>query len=266
MDFSLPERSTAGEGVRRSVESTDLVFRPLSSVNAYEETVNRLAQAIKLGVVAVGSAFPPERELAASLHVSRSTLRHAIRALELAGHVEIRRGRGGGTFVLESEFTPSGGRAPKMPRSLGTELVGTLDFRRAVEPLAAELAAERCTKQDAASLREVLDLSRTIDISEFRRVDAQLHLTIAAAAHSPLVAAVVADLQMALNDLLTAFPPLEQSVRHSHTQHSKIIEAILGGHGEIARSLMEQHIAATASLLRGLVEGGGKRRAARKSS
>src|SRR3954447_8593221 len=75
------------------------VFRPVKAGNTFEETVERLAQAVKLGVVPKGGRLPAERELAERLNVSRVTLREAIKALQQAGFVVSRRGRTGGTFV-----------------------------------------------------------------------------------------------------------------------------------------------------------------------
>src|SRR5439155_8885032 len=75
------------------------VWRPVRGGNAFEITVERLAQAIRLGVVPRGERLPPERELAERLQVSRVTLREAIGALREAGLLESRRGRAGGTFV-----------------------------------------------------------------------------------------------------------------------------------------------------------------------
>src|SRR5580704_13029976 len=76
------------------------VFSPVPVRNAFEVTVERLAQSIRLGVLVEGDRLPPERELADTLGVSRVTLREAIKTLRDAGLVESRRGRGGGTFVV----------------------------------------------------------------------------------------------------------------------------------------------------------------------
>src|SRR3954454_14502521 len=76
------------------------VWRPVRGGNAFEITVARLAQAIRLGLVAPGDRLPPERDLAERLRVSRVTLRQAIGALREAGYLESRRGRAGGTFVV----------------------------------------------------------------------------------------------------------------------------------------------------------------------
>ncbi len=67
----------------RSVD--DLLFRPVRAGNAFEETVERLLQTIRLGVVGPGGRLPTEREMAARFKVSRETVREAIGALKQAG-------------------------------------------------------------------------------------------------------------------------------------------------------------------------------------
>src|SRR3954452_18015765 len=75
------------------------MFSPVPVRNAFEATIERLAQSIRLGVLVEGDRLPPERDLADAFGVSRVTLREAIKAMRGAGLVESRRGRGGGTFV-----------------------------------------------------------------------------------------------------------------------------------------------------------------------
>jgi len=87
------------------------LWRPVRGGNAFEITVSRLAQAIRLGLVGEGDRLPAERELAERLRVSRVTLREAIRALREAGILESRRGRTGGTFVV----APIGAGGPVVP-------------------------------------------------------------------------------------------------------------------------------------------------------
>src|SRR5215469_6838034 len=90
---------TASDAFVLISRAEDALFRPVRAGNAFEETVERLLTAIKLGLAEPGSRLPPERELAERLEVSRDTLREAIRALQRSGYVESRRGRYGGTFV-----------------------------------------------------------------------------------------------------------------------------------------------------------------------
>jgi len=76
------------------------VFEPVQTPTTFEETVDRLGTAIRLGLLAPGSRLPSERDLAGRLAISRSTLHQAITALVESGHVRSLRGRRGGTFVV----------------------------------------------------------------------------------------------------------------------------------------------------------------------
>ena len=107
-----------------------VVLGSVRSRHAFEDCVERLATAIRLGVYPHGSMLPPERELSVALGVSRATLREAIAGLRAAGMVVTTRGRGGGTVVLHEPSTPgeTGGRARLRGRR--DELLDDLVFRR----------------------------------------------------------------------------------------------------------------------------------------
>jgi DNA-binding FadR family transcriptional regulator len=231
------------------------VWRPVRGGNAFEITVARLAQAIRLGLVAVGERLPPERELAEQLRVSRVTLREAIGALREAGYLESRRGRAGGTFVVHSG--PESGPVPDagtIAREMGGQLHDALDFRRVLEPGAAALAAGRpLSAAQRSRLVACLTASRDRDAAGRRVNDSRLHLAIAAASGSESVAAAVADVQLRLDRLLAAIPVIRRNLDHSDAQHTAIVDAILAGDPEVARVGMEEHCDGTAELLRGLL-------------
>src|SRR5436305_4913691 len=86
-----------------SRSSLDTVFAPVHSQTAFEETVDRLGTAIKLGLLPPGTRLPAERELCARFGIARSTLRQALVALAQSGHLRATRGRGGGTFVADPQ-------------------------------------------------------------------------------------------------------------------------------------------------------------------
>ena len=116
------------------------LFRPVRSGNAFEDTVARLLQTIRLGIVAPGEALPPERDLAARFSVSRDTVREAIRELADAGYLVSQRGRYGGTFV--SDPVPIPPLRPPRP-SAPPRLEDVLGLREILELGAARAAAGR---------------------------------------------------------------------------------------------------------------------------
>src|ERR1700745_45266 len=87
----------------------EALLRPVRPGNAFEDTVGRLLQTIRLGVLQPGESLPPERELAARLGVSRDTVREAIKSLSDAGYLVSRRGRYGGTFLADELPTAAEG-------------------------------------------------------------------------------------------------------------------------------------------------------------
>jgi DNA-binding FadR family transcriptional regulator len=233
------------------------MWRPVRGGNAFETTVARLAQAIRLGLVTGGERLPSERELAERLQVSRVTLRQAIAALREAGYLRSRRGRGGGTFV---EYAPNGHHRSTasdpvtLAREMGENLHDALDFRRVLEPGAAALAADRpLSAADRANLVDCLAASRQRDPVARRVNDSRLHLAIASASGCPSAVAAIADVQLRLDQLLAAIPVLRRNLDHSDSQHGRIVDAILAGNAAAARAAMEEHCDGTAELLRGLL-------------
>jgi DNA-binding FadR family transcriptional regulator len=238
----------------RAPELDKLIFRPVAARNTFEETVERLAHAIKLGVVLPGERFPPERVLAPQLGISRVTLREALRALEQAGYIESRRGRNGGAYVTRRNGAGGNARTAKRKlRAMGDRLTDTLQFRRALEASAAQLAAERAREVETAHLSWLAENAAGGASDEYRAHDLRLHVAIADLSGSASLVDAIAKMQTQLSDLLGAFPIVEASLRHSDQQHHAIVKAIQRGQAVAARQQMEVHVDATAKLIRGLV-------------
>jgi DNA-binding FadR family transcriptional regulator len=231
--------------------SVDAVFRPVRSGNAFEETLARLLQAVRLGIVPPGEALPPERDLAARLGVSRDVLREAIRSLADAGYLESRRGRYGGTFVrgdLDHAVPPVVVRSPG-------ELDDVLGLRSVLEEGAAAAAAARALsaeERDALWTR-LLETSASGPV-DYRRTDSRLHLTIGELAGVPSLLPLLADARDRANALLDEIPLIEPNLAHSNAQHEAIVQAVLRGDAEAARRTMREHLDGTAALLRAFLD------------
>jgi DNA-binding FadR family transcriptional regulator len=241
------------------------VLRPVRKGNAFEETVERLLTVIKLGLIAEGDRFPPERDLAAQLGIGRTNLREALRELQQAGYVSCRRGRYGGTFVTYTPPAPDQGELLRLATEHGDKLTDALTFRLAVESGAAEVLAESVRgrgllpEPDSGldGARAVL-LGRLGEVNaarpqDYRRLDTLFHLTIAELTGSSLLLAACTDARMRLNDLLNAIPVLQRNINHTAGQHTAIVTAILAGDPARARKAVSEHLAGTAALLRGFL-------------
>lgn len=233
--------------------ASDALLRPVRLGNAFEDTVGRLLQMIRLGVLAPGDSLPPERELAARLGVSRDTVREAIKSLADTGYLVSKRGRYGGTFLADA--LPEHAQAPDGDTVTRDVLDDVLRLREILEVGAARMAATRTlTEAEAAELRSRCEDVRGAAAEDYRRLDSRLHLAIAEAAGSVSLVPLVAENRMRINALLDQIPLLGRNISHSDEQHDAIIEAILAGHGDAAADAMCAHLAGSAALLHGFLD------------
>src|SRR5262245_31831815 len=115
----------------------------------YEEVMVRLAGLLQQGRLKPGDRLPSERALAERLHVSRATIREALRAMQLKGLIVSR--RGAGSFI-------AGGRPEELADALHhLALKDIFELRLLIEPSIAALAAERATRQDLQRLESILE-------------------------------------------------------------------------------------------------------------
>lgn len=229
---------------------SDALFRPVRSGNALEDTVARLLQTIRLGIVAPGEALPPERDLAARFSVSRDTVRDAIRELAEAGYLVSRRGRYGGTFVMDPVPVAVGTAGPVEP----AEIEDVLGLREILELGAARAAAARSLSAGERDLLWTrLKEASAATAEDYRRLDSRLHLTIGELVGTPSLVSLMADNRTRVNELLDRIPLLSLNIAHSNQQHESIVVAILTGDAEAAAAQMREHLQGSAALLRGFL-------------
>ena len=236
-----------------SVASLETVFAPVRSQTAFEETVERLGTAIKLGLLPPGTRLPAERELCARFGIARSTLRQALVALAQSGHLHATRGRGGGTFVAD----------PQPPATPPTAEVladwrSVCDERMAVEVGIAVLAAERADAESIATLEELIDALDGMleDFGAYRQADVRWHIALAEATHSPRLVTTMTEIQGAMSGLITyiAHPP--EVLDSSNASHRRILAAVRRGDEAVAAREMAEHLRGTEHILAGLLPKG----------
>lgn len=234
--------------------ATSIAFRPIRTGNAFEECVERLLQSVTLGLVEPGERLPAERDLAARLGVGRATLREAIRELAATGWLTSRRGRHGGTFVLDRGGTDAAPPSPPPVAPSRAEVEDVLVLRRALEVGAAAAAADVVMgRSERAALEGLLAECRCAAPARYRPADSRLHLAIAATAGSASLTAAVADIRVRVNLLLDAIPLLERNISHSNTQHARVVRAVVRRRPAEAAAAMDEHLAGSAALLRGFL-------------
>lgn len=226
------------------------MFTSRHSHNAFEDAVARIAGIIRARLLSPGDRLPPERHLAGQLGISRSTLRECLHTLCDAGLLKTRSGRQGGTFVARWPGTPSRGK--RLSGEEKDQLIAQLDLRRALEPMAAELAASRASLIQIAELEgryySMVGVENSFEL--YRARDVRFHVGIAQVCANPLLLQSVTDVHLALTEALDLITYHAKHLAHrSNEDHGRILEAIRHRRPNEARQLMTNHILRAEKLL-----------------
>lgn len=212
---------------------------PLRRNRLYEQVVHQLLTWAASAGLGPGDRLPAERELAASLGVSRATLAQALVALEVTGVVAVR--HGDGTVLLTAPRPESVLAALDARRE---DLGAVIEAREALEVRLAGLAARRRTDADLAELDAALDAMAADVDAGGRGVagDERFHAAVTAAGHSALLARFMAEIADRIRDSRIESLAQEGRPHRSLEGHRAIAEAIRAGDPDAAAAAMAAHI------------------------
>ena len=157
-----------------------------------DEAIARIRELVRSGRFPAGAKLPPEHELAAELGMSRSSVREAVKALSLAGVLDVRRGDGTYVTSLAPSLLLAGlGAAVELMRP--DTLLELIEVRRLLEPGATALAATRMSKADLAVVHGHLVAMRAAadDVELLNLHDSAFHRAVAAATGNEALTAVL---------------------------------------------------------------------------
>jgi GntR family transcriptional repressor for pyruvate dehydrogenase complex len=198
-----------------------------------------------------GDRLPPERELASTMGVSRSSLREALRALAMLGVAEMRQGDGTYVSSLEPE---------KLLRPVGlvlslsdAGLSELFEARKLVEPGLAALAAERIDSTAAAELVRCAEASPEAleDAEAFMWNDIELHGRIARAADNAVLCRLLDSVASMGIASRRRTGRLAKVRLQSAQDHVEVAAAIAAGDAEEARAAMLRHLENVESAVNG---------------
>lgn len=225
-----------------------LLAQQLESPSRVDDVADRLITAIAVGEYLPGARLPVERELAHALGVGRMTVRAALARLVERGLLETRRGRGGGSYVLEQwpeSSTEAVGRTLTMRFD---ELRDRCEAIARLHGAVCRAAADARSEEDIAGLNLRLDEYRTAESGRSAQLaDSRLHLAIMDAAHNATLKQVLLDLESAnsvgTSTHLWGEPATmrEMELRALH-EHTALIEAIASGRGDDADAIARAHL------------------------
>jgi GntR family transcriptional repressor for pyruvate dehydrogenase complex len=223
----------------------------MPGVAVTDEAILRIKEMILRGELAPGSRLPPEKELSERLGLSRSSMREAVKALEVIRVLDVR--RGDGTYVTSLE-----------PRLLLEAMSFVVDLhgdasvlelfavRRILERAAAGMAAARVTQEDVARLREFLgSVDESSDVEGLVAHDLEFHRAIADSSGNSYLATLLDSLSTAtVRARIWRGLTQENAVARTLAEHRGIVDALAQHDVELAQALVTAHVSGVEQWLR----------------
>ncbi len=217
-------------------------FHAVRKARRYQEVADQIQRLIASGALHPGDRLPPERELAATFGVGRSSLRDAIRTLETMGIVQSHHGAGTVVRELSTDalVVPLSSVLVRK-REMVAEL---LDVRRMIEPALAGRAAKNATRAEIARLEEILrrqgeKIRRGEDTME---EDSAFHYTLALAARNSVVLKVLDVLMDLLRESRARSLQVPGRVERSYAGHQRILKAVKRRDSAAAEAAVKKHL------------------------
>ncbi|GGF74759.1 GntR family transcriptional regulator [Mameliella alba] len=232
--------------------SSNLNLGPVKIPRAADVLANQLRDEIVGGRLADGEMLPNERELAETSGLSRSSVRDALRMLELEGLIVTKQGRNGGSRVCKPGRDTIVKTVSLFISSQRTRRASLVEARGAIEPTAAMLAAKHRTEEDIARIRSLHEAMAegVDDLDRFLRGNIDWHMAIVDASHNDLLIAFMESISHSVYDVTndeTLNPP--EVRREVVAIHGRITEAIEQQNPSEAKRLMDGHVNAYAEFL-----------------
>ncbi|MFM2719820.1 FadR/GntR family transcriptional regulator [Microbacterium mcarthurae (nom. nud.)] len=222
---------------------------PDSALRAWQVVLERIETDLREGRLSPGERLTPERELAAQLGVGRSSVREAIRVLEVLGVVRTATGSGpsSGAMIVT---TPRGGLAAFLRLQVaasGFPLGDVVRTRIVLECDVAETLAG--ADADLTEIRGILDAmdAAALDRDEFLALDARFHQALAEASGNAVISAMMAGLRSSIESYTRAGAAMledwDETSRRLRAEHRGIVQAVADGDAAAARDRVHAHIA-----------------------
>lgn len=218
------------------------MIKPIKKKRLYEEIVKQLKDLINEGSLKLGDKLPNERDLSTQMNVSRTSMREALRSLEMMGFIESKVGEG--TFIkeitIDNIIDPFSSILLK-DKKLMLELI---EVRLLLEVEIAKIAAKRVDSN------EILDIENALNIMEKEIEEGEIGIEGDNTFHNALAKAAgnyaMYKMLNMCGDLLSsnrlATLKIPNQPQKSLEDHRKIFQAVKNGNEKEAAILMKQHL------------------------
>ncbi len=224
-------------------------FDKVKRVRSFDDVLEQLREAIFSGRIRPGERLPGERQLSEEFGVGRPTLREALRSLEAVGIIEVRPGKGGGSYAVTPSESILGDALAALVNLRGASLEDLAEFRLDFEGENASWAARRADASDIARLEAIAAEARAAAVDPATRhlvagIDVRWHEALARATQNRLRIGIALGIHEAVIRRHNAIirPAEAEHVETIPDDLGAITQAVRAGDPEAARRLMREHL------------------------
>ncbi len=220
------------------------MFREVQQNKISLDIISQIREAILSGTLNPGDRLPPEKELVSNFGVSKHTLREALRALEVMGFIEVRKGAAGGAVVLEVDMKTTRESIANFLYFQNVSISDLSEVRKVFEPHLARLAAERLSPEDlddlAATHQACLEAMARGETTYAHEI--AFHRILAQASGNPVFMLIQDFVNSVLADSKRHIRPGPDFLEEVFTAHDRILEAIRARDPERVATEMHRHV------------------------
>jgi len=222
------------------------MFKSVKSNKVSAHITEQIRRAIFEGKLKPGDKLSPERELIKTFHVSKVTLREALRSLEILGFLEIRKGVSGGAFVTAVDMKKARDSFTNFLLFKNLSLSNLSEVRLILEPYVAEKAALAITEED---LRRLENLNKECEYVikhdlpiESRKNEIEYHRIIGSISGNPILMFILDFVENLLIDTKEILQPGKEFSQKVLNAHKRIYRALRERDPKKAREEMVKHV------------------------
>lgn len=229
----------AAGGARSAIQ-----LSPMEVPKASDVLANELRERILSGEYPEGTPLPPERELVTQTQMSRTTVREALRILEVQGLIRIKAGRAGGAFVQRPGEESVASSLELLIRGRQIRLASVHETREAIEPSCARLAALHRTAGDLHRLEAANEAIAASDsLEDFLQANVNWHIAVATASHNEILTGIMMALSRAIYTTTNNEGFINDEVRSITVRaHRSVTRAIKDRDPDAAIRRMVRHV------------------------
>ncbi len=222
------------------------MFEPARQNKTTDIIIDKIRTAILEGKLQPGDRLPPEKELGDQFSVSKQTMRESLRALEYMGLITMRKGAGGGAFIVEVEKEVATENLANYLYFKNLSIENLSEIRRILEPYATRHAAQRISEDDLETLRQINEkTAESISAKDWQQVtryEVEFHKLIAKQTDNPILILILDFVENLLEDFKKILKPDADFMHSVLDSHLLIYEAIKSRMEDKAADEMEKHI------------------------